>query len=131
MPLPSAGGLAIVQTLGMLEARGAKGPALREVDSLHTFIEALRLAYVERAKYLGDPAFVEVPVAKLISGDYLAGLATHIDPSRATLSSTLLPAELRAPPPTPDAGAPPPKNTTHISVIDEAGNSVALTTTVN
>jgi gamma-glutamyltranspeptidase/glutathione hydrolase len=131
MPLPSAGGLAIVQTLGMLENRGAKGPAMREVASLHTFIEALRLAYVERAKYLGDPAFVEVPVATLTSSDYLAGLASHINPLQATKSSALLPAQLRAPPPAPDAGTRPDKNTTHISVIDGAGNAVALTTTVN
>lgn len=129
MPPPSAGGLALVETLGLLEARGAQGPALRDPDSLHVFIEALRLAYVDRAKFMGDPAFVDVPTARLTSTEYLAELATHIDAAKATRSSTLVPDELGAPVPA-DAG-PPPKNTTHISVIDAEGNAVALTTTVN
>ena len=67
----------MLETFGLLEARGAKGPASREVDALHTFIEALRLAYVDRARFIGDPAFVEVPVARLLGPAYLAELAAQ------------------------------------------------------
>lgn len=128
MPPPSAGGLAVVQVLGMLEAKKVAGPASREVGALHTFIEALRLAYVDRAKFLGDPDSVEIPLAKLTSPAYLGELAARIDPKKATRSATLTPVELRGAAPTPDAGS---KNTTHISVIDRDGNAVALTTTIN
>lgn len=128
MPPPSAGGLAVVQVLGMLEARKVAGPASREVTALHTFIEALRLAYVDRAKFLGDPDAVPIPLGKLASPEYIAELAARIDAKKATRSATLTPPELRAPVPAPDAGK---KNTTHLSVIDRDGNAVALTTTIN
>ncbi len=125
MPAPSAGGLAMLETFGIVEARGVKGPASREVEATHTFIEALRRAYVDRAKYTGDPAFVEVPVAKLTSAEYLKQLAASIDPKKATKSATLMPDELKKP------EVPGQKNTTHISVVDKDGNAVALTTTIN
>ncbi len=128
MPPPSAGGLAMLETFGQLEARGVKGPASREVDALHTFIEALRRAYVDRAKDVGDPAFVDVPVTRLTSAEYLKTLAASIDSKKATRSATLTPPGLAAPK---DEGSPPKKNTTHISVIDREGNAVALTTTIN
>ncbi len=129
MPPPSAGGLAMLETFGLLEARGVKGPASREVESMHTFIEALRLAYVDRTKFVGDPAFVEVPVSRLVGPAYLGELSTRIDPKKATRSLSLMPKELL--PPAKEEGAPPKKNTTHISVIDREGNAVALTTTIN
>ncbi len=129
MPPPSAGGLAMLQTFGLLEARGSKGPGTREVDAIHTFIEALRLAYLDRAKFVGDPAFVDVPVARLIGPAYLGELSTRIDPKKATRSMSMMPKELL--PALKDEGAPPKKNTTHISVIDAEGNAVALTSTIN
>lgn len=127
MPPPSAGGVVLLQVLGMMEQRGPQGPASREVDALHTFIEALRLSFVDRAIYLGDPAFTPVPVEKLVSKEYLAGRLARIDPKRATKSMSLMPKEL-APPKPEVPGA---KNTTHISAIDADGNAVAMTTTVN
>lgn len=127
MPPPSAGGIAMLETFGILEARGVKGPGSREVESVHTFIEALRRAYVDRAKDIGDPGFVEVPVSRLTSPDYLKSLALGIDGKKATKSSTLMPSFGT----TRDEGAPPKKNTTHISVIDKDGNAAALTTTIN
>lgn len=129
MPPPSAGGLAMLETFGLLEALGAKGPASREIDAMHAFIEALRLAYVDRTKFIGDPAFVEVPVARLTGPAYLGELSTRIDLKKATRSMSLMPRELL--PVMPDEGAPPKKNTTHISVIDREGNAVALTSTIN
>lgn len=131
MPPPSAGGLAMLETFGLLEARGSKGPATREVDAVHTFIEALRLAYVDRARFIGDPAFVEVPVSRITGAAYLGELSTKIDPKKATRSMTLMPKELMAPNVPKEEAAPPKKNTTHVSVIDRDGNAVALTTTIN
>ncbi len=130
MPPPSAGGIALIQTLGIIEALGVKGPASKEVDALHGFIEALRRVYIDRAKYLGDPGQVDVPVAMLTSKEHVAQLAASIDVKHATRSLALMPPELAQP--VPDAGPPGgPRNTTHISVIDAQGNAVALTTTIN
>ena len=130
MPPPSAGGIALLQVLGMLEAHGAKGPGTREVDTLHYTIEALRRAYADRARYLGDPAFNEIPLAKMLSPSSLSSLLASIDPKRATKSLTLMPDAMKTP--VPDAGPPPaPKNTTHLSVIDRDGNAIAMTSTVN
>jgi gamma-glutamyltranspeptidase/glutathione hydrolase len=103
MPPPSAGGLAVLQTLGVLERSGDGGIATRSVSAVHTYVEALKRAYQDRAKYLGDPAVVDIPLAKLSSPAYLDELK----------------------------GAVPPKHTTHISVVDKDGNATALTTTVN
>lgn len=127
MPPPSAGGIAMLETFGILEARGVKGPGSREIESVHTFIEALRRAYVDRAKDIGDPAFVDVPVSRLTSADYVKSLALGIDSKKATKSAALMPAFGTSK----DEGAPPKKNTTHISVIDKDGNAAALTTTIN
>lgn len=129
MPLPSAGGLAIVETLGVLEALGANGPVSRDVRSLHVFIEALRLVHAQRASLLGDPAFVPVSLGELTTPDAIANLARRVDLQRATRSVTLMRGDAKPEGP-PDAG-PRPKNTTHISVVDAQGNAVALTTTIN
>jgi gamma-glutamyltranspeptidase / glutathione hydrolase len=143
MPPPSAGGLAVVQLLGMLELAGPAA-GYRDVAALHRFIESLRRVYVDRAKHLGDPAFTEIPMGELTSREHLQSLLASIDPNKATSSMSLLPSaaiqqwpqdRLNKPlsplpvppkPPSPDA-----KNTSHISVVDKAGNAVALTTTVN
>ncbi len=124
MPPPSAGGVAMLETFGIIEARGVKGPASREVEAVHTFIEALRMAYADRGRLMGDPAFVDVPVARLLSAESLTSLSAKIDAKQATCSVPLLPKDL-AP------ADPQKKNTTHISVIDRDGNAVAFTTTIN
>ncbi|MBU8894391.1 gamma-glutamyltransferase [Corallococcus sp. M34] len=138
MPPPSAGGLAVLQVLGMMEQLRPQGVPYRDADSLHLYTEAVRRAYVDRAKYLGDPAFVEVPLARLVSPGHIADLAGSIDPKKATPSASLLPPVAGAATstlPAQDAGRMTPeperKNTTHISVVDKDGNAVAMTTTVN
>ncbi|WP_368668890.1 gamma-glutamyltransferase [Corallococcus sp. CA053C] len=137
MPPPSAGGLAVVQVLGMLQQLRPQGVPYRDPDTLHLYVEAVRRAYVDRAKYLGDPAFVQVPLERLVSPGHLADLAGSIDPKKATASASLLAPVTGGPASTlrHDAGPltpePEKKNTTHISVIDKDGNAVALTTTVN
>lgn len=128
MPPPSAGGVVMLQVLGLLEQRGPLGPASRDVDTVHAFIEALRLSFVDRAVFMGDPAFSNVPVEKLVSKPYLAAQSGRIDPKQATKSARLMPKALAHPKP---EAAPGTKNTTHLSVVDAAGNAVALTTTVN
>jgi gamma-glutamyltranspeptidase/glutathione hydrolase len=130
MPPPSGGGLTLLQTLAVLEARGPSGPAARQPEVLHTFIEALRRSAVDRARFIGDPAFTPIPMDDLLSKAWVDRALAGIDPKRATRSSALLPAELRPAGPESDAGAPP-KNTTHLSVIDRDGNAAALTTTIN
>ncbi|HYO73422.1 MAG TPA: gamma-glutamyltransferase [Archangium sp.] len=139
MPPPSAGGLAVVQVLGALERLRPQGLDFREPESLHLYTEAVRRVYVDRVKYLGDPAFVKIPMESLTSTGYIADLAGSIDPKKATPSASLLaPVEgagstLKKPDGTwyDPSSAPEKKNTTHISVIDKDGNAVALTTTVN
>jgi len=132
-PPPSAGGVAILEVLGVLERLRPNGYSRRAPEDLHLYIEGLRRAYAERARLLGDPDQVNVPTARLVSAAHLAELAASIDPNRATPS-----AALTANSGVPDGGAPggrgswtEQKNTTHLSVVDREGNVVALTTTVN
>lgn len=119
-PPPSAGGIALVEALNVLA-----GYDLAKVDAItrkHLIIEAMRRMHRDRALYLGDPAFTDVPVNLLTNPFYAAGLRTSIRLDRATPSSTLAPA--------PDAEATG-MDTTHFSVLDAAGNRVAATITVN
>lgn len=153
MPPPSAGGLAVLQVLGALERLRPKGLSYRDPEDLHLYVEAVRRVYVDRVKYLGDPAFVKIPMERLTSSGYIADLAGSIDPKKATPSASLLPpmegsnestlkkpgtwydgpqAPEKKPAQTPEQPfSPDRKNTTHISVIDKDGGAVALTTTVN
>lgn len=117
-PPPSAGGIAILESLGMLEARGFR--SLDGVEAKHLVIESLRRAYRDRNQYLGDPDFVSVPLARLLSTSYLRRLAAGIG-DKATPSREL-PAE--------DAGSEG-GQTTHFSVLDGAGNRVAGTQSLN
>jgi gamma-glutamyltranspeptidase / glutathione hydrolase len=124
-PPPTAGGVTILQVLGMLEALRPSGLDRRGVEDLHLYIEALRRAYVDRARWLGDPGFSDIPLQRLLSGAYLQAQAASIDVKQATSSAALLPQAL------PSSPAADNKHTTHLSVLDRAGNAVALTTTLN
>jgi gamma-glutamyltranspeptidase/glutathione hydrolase len=118
--LPSAGGVALAQTLGMLERRSFE--RLGDPHEDHIVIEALRRAFQDRARYLGDPAFLRVPAARLTSPQYIARQAAGIDGTRATDSEALgkaHPERLES------------ANTTHLSVVDAEGNRVAATLTIN
>jgi gamma-glutamyltranspeptidase/glutathione hydrolase len=129
MPPPSGGGITLLQVLGVLEAKGAKGTASRDVETLHVFIESLRRAAVDRARFVGDPDVQPVPTAELVSKAWVDKTLASIDLKKATRSLTLVPPELQKPGAL-DGGLPP-KNTTHVSVIDKDGNAAAMTTTVN
>jgi gamma-glutamyltranspeptidase/glutathione hydrolase len=130
-PPPSSGGVALVEALQVLEgfdlaARGAGSSA-----SLHVVTEAMKLAFADRAYWLGDPDFVDVPVERLVSRAYADALRARIDPPwfrRAPWTWGRGERALRVAGPgfqADDAG------TTHLSVTDAAGNAVAITQTVN
>ncbi len=121
MPLPSSGGTVLLETLNILEGFPLADMQQGSAPSLHLLIEAMKRAYADRARYLGDPAFVNAPIATLISKDYAAKQRASIDPKRATPWSDALT------PKPPREG----QNTTHYSVVDSAGNAVSNTYTLN
>ena len=119
MPPPSSGGVHVAQILNILEA---KGP-IRAADAPHVVAEAMKLAFADRAFWLGDPAFTKVPRG-LADKDYGQSLAAKIDVAKVTKVK--------------DHGTPPradehvfEKHTTHFSAADAAGNWVACTSTIN
>ena len=120
MPPSSSGGVVLIEMLNILE--GYRLGELEPAPRLHLMIEAMRRAYADRAAYLGDPAMVTAPLARLMSKRYAATLRAGIDPERATPSQDIHP-ELAA---TREGD-----NTTHFSVVDRYGNAVANTTTLN
>jgi gamma-glutamyltranspeptidase / glutathione hydrolase len=129
-PPPTAGGVTELQVLGMLEKLRPDGLQRRGVEDMHLYIEALRRAYVDRARWLGDPGYSDIPLQRLLSPAYLAEVARSIDVHKATLSSALSAAPAASASPARDVGTER-KNTTHLSVLDRAGNAVSLTTTLN
>ncbi len=118
-PPPSSGGVSLATILNILS--GYDYAALPRADRGHLLVEAMRRAYRDRALYLGDPDFVQAPVAMLTSADYAAGLRAGIRTDKAT-PSDMLPG-VRADGPRPD--------TTHFSIVDAEGNLAAVTQTVN
>ncbi|HWN40359.1 MAG TPA: gamma-glutamyltransferase [Gammaproteobacteria bacterium] len=128
--LPSSGGVTTQQMLGMLS--NVELPDLRTdpVRAIHVFAEANRLAFADRNLYLGDPSFVQAPVAALLDGQYLRSRAALIDPGKAL--------------PVVAPGDPLPKaawdyaagsgeerpSTSHFSIVDRFGDAVAMTTSV-
>ncbi|WP_341325993.1 gamma-glutamyltransferase [Methylotuvimicrobium sp. KM2] len=118
--LPSAGGIGLVQALNILTEYDLT--AIDAVTRKHLVIEALRRVYHDRALYLGDPDFIDVPVSRLINPDYAAGLRSSIRKDRP-LPSVMLSGDIPE-----HAGG---DNTTHFSVMDGEGNRVAATLSVN
>ncbi len=119
-PPPSSGGVGLIEALNILAQFDLHGAS--SVERKHLIIEAMRRAHRDRAVYLGDPDFVEVPVARLTNPDYAAGLAASIRTDHSTPSSAL---------PGIGAGANAGPQTTHFSVLDRDGNRVAATITLN
>lgn len=121
MSPPSSGGVLLLQMLNMLETHDLKSLGWGTASTVHLMIEAQRRAYADRAEFLGDPAFVEIPVAMLTSKSYAQQRFADFDPAHATDSSLI------------GAGSWPEESpqTTHLSVVDKDGNAVSLTTTLN
>jgi gamma-glutamyltranspeptidase/glutathione hydrolase len=120
MPPPSSGGVALLQMLGMLASHDLRASGFGSSRTIHLLTEVMRRAYADRARWLGDPDAQPVPVAGLLSEEYLAKLRAGIDLEKV---SEVAPG---APP-----GHPEGQDTTHFSVVDAAGNAVACTTTIN
>jgi gamma-glutamyltranspeptidase / glutathione hydrolase len=120
----SSGGVALVQMLNILEPHDLKAKGLLTAPALHLQIEAMRRAYLDRARYLGDPDFVDVPVAKLTSKEHAKAVAATIDPARASRSLELGKDIVTA------AALKEADETTHYSTIDRDGMAVTVTTTL-
>ena len=120
MPQPSSGGVVLIETLNILEGFNLGELKQGSAASLHLLIEAMKRGYADRARYLGDPAFVNAPIATLIAKDYAAKQRAGIDPDRVT--SLTDPSLVQ-----PREG----QNTTHFSIVDAFGNAVSNTYTLN
>ncbi len=120
-PPPSSGGVAICEMLNILEGYPLKELGFRSAQSVHYQIEAMRHAYVDRNSYLGDPDFVANPLDRLLGKAYAAQVRAAIAPDKAGVSKDIKPA---APP---HEGS----NTTHYSIVDQFGNAVSVTYTLN
>jgi len=124
MPPPSSGGVALIEMLNILEEMGIQKTKRGSAESLHLVTEAMRRAFLDRARFLGDPDFVEVPVQKLTSKQHARELAKGISLTKASSSAELgkdiitvqLPGES--------------EETTHFSVIDREGMAVTNTYTL-
>ena len=90
-PPPSAGGIGILQMLGMLESSGYEKSGAGSAASVHYVAEVMRRFYADRSEYMGDPDFVKVPVAGLLDPAYIARRRATIDPNRATPSQQIRP----------------------------------------
>jgi gamma-glutamyltranspeptidase/glutathione hydrolase len=121
MPQPSSGGVVLLEILNILEGFPMHDMKQGSAPSLHLMIEAMKRAYADRARYLGDPAFVNAPTSTLMAKDYGAKQRASIDLDHATPSSDVFS-------PTPPREG---SNTTHFSVVDSLGNAVSNTYTLN
>jgi gamma-glutamyltranspeptidase/glutathione hydrolase len=117
-PPPSSGGTTICEILGILEGYDLRALGFHSAQSVHLMVQAMRHAYRDRNTHLGDPAFVQNPLERLLSKDYAAAIRTAIDAGNTTPFGTVQPAHEKA-------------ETTHYSVVDGEGNAVAVTYTIN
>lgn len=129
MPPPSSGGIAVLAMLGALERFPMSTVRPNSTEAVHLFSEAGRLAYADRDYYVGDPDYVNVPATALVAPDYLKARSALIRPDVSMKrASPGVPAGVKM------AWAPDEYSeipaTSHISVIDEAGNAVSMTTTI-
>ena len=122
MSPPSSGGVHIIQILNILEKDDIKSLGHNSAATIHLLAEAMKRAYADRSKYLGDPDFVKVPIAELISKRYATQLRLTINSAKATASTEILPGTLPG-----DES----DETTHYGVVDQAGNAVSNTYTLN
>lgn len=123
MPPPSSGGIALGQLLKSMEILGVNGESLFDSVLARKIIEAERRVYADRAEYLGDVDFVEVPIEKLLDSAYLKSRMANIDLEKPTPSASVV-----------SDSFPISKEsyqTTHTSIVDSFGNAVSLTTTLN
>lgn len=122
MPPPSSGGIALLQLLGVMERWLPANPEFHSAEDVHLIAEAERRAYADRAFYLGDPDFTDIPLDELVSDEYLGHRMSDFDPQHASLSEEISHGII----PFPES-----EETTHYSVVDKDRNAVSVTTTLN
>lgn len=118
---PSSGGVALMQLLRLVEDYDLKDLGFHTAASIHLLAEAEKRVYADRATYLGDPDFVNVPIRQLINPEYLDKRMGGFDPEKATPSSKIKAGEIVAEH----------EQTTHFSIVDKYGNAASITTTLN
>jgi len=119
---PSGGGIILLQILGMIEPYNLKQMGLHTWQSVHLMAESEKRAFADRSKYLGDPDYAEVPVKELLDSNYLLGRMKSYVEDFATPSQQIAPGLMLV-----EVS----EETTHYSVVDNMGNAVAATTTLN
>ena len=120
MPLPSSGGIILQQMLGMIEDKNIAAMKFQTAASVQLMVEAERRAFADRAEFLGDADFVKVPVKTLVSKKYIEERIKDYTPGKAGSSKAIGAGVIKES-----------EETTHLSVIDGAGNAVSVTTTLN
>jgi gamma-glutamyltranspeptidase/glutathione hydrolase len=118
MPPPSSGGIAVLQALELLEPFQLAQDKPNALRSLHLIAEASRLAFADRDRYIGDPAFVDVPAGKLLSAAYIARRRKLISPDKSMGKTA------------PGDPSYPEHGTSHMTIVDHWGNAVSFTTTI-
>jgi gamma-glutamyltranspeptidase / glutathione hydrolase len=127
MPPPSSGGVHLLQMLNLVDAQALKQWGWHHPDGLHRLIESMRIAYADRATHLGDPDFVKVPVAALISPKYADLRRAEIDPTRAKLTQEVQAATPEVLKKIQSESS----ETSHLTVVDADRNAISLTFTIN
>ncbi len=122
MPPPSSGGLCLAEILKMVEPYDIAKMGHNSTEAIQVIVEAERRAYADRSVYLGDPDFVKIPVKELISEKYLKQRMANFSFDKASLSSEIKEGKVNYNEST---------ETTHYSIVDQFGNAVAATTTLN
>lgn len=136
-PPPSSGGIALIETLNILEGFDLRKAGFGSAEAIHLVTEAYRRAFYDRAQFLGDPEFSELPVLELAEKQYAVEWRKSINAKKASASARLERPKVSAALAKYVAEHPvfapgrEPTQTTHYSVVDEAGNAVAVTTTLN
>ncbi|MEP0918942.1 gamma-glutamyltransferase [Leptolyngbya sp. DQ-M1] len=125
MPPPSSGGVHLLQILNLISDTDLKSMGWRNPDALHLLIESMRIAYADRATYLGDPDFVKVPVSALISPEYAKIRRREIDPKKA--ATQIKPGD----PAVLQKLSRESTETSHLTIVDRDRNAVSLTFTIN
>lgn len=123
MPPPSSGSIAFAQILSKLNDFDLEEMGFNSAEYVHVVAESMRRAFADRSHYLGDPDFTDIPQEKLLSGEYNKERMETFDPDKTTDSEDLKEEEISA--------VSEPSQTTHFSVVDNEGNAVAVTTTLN
>jgi gamma-glutamyltranspeptidase/glutathione hydrolase len=126
---PSSGALAVGEILGILDNFNVSQYGPQDIDTEHLFTQAMRVAFADRNQYVGDADFITVPVEGMLDETYLSDRASMI-----TLESDMGTAEPGTPPEEFDPTAPQTRSleggTSHVSIVDQYGNALSMTTTV-